>query len=444
MSSHQQKSSIPNDTIKQLDQFINASPSPWHAVEQAASLLNQQGYTRLDESSGWQLQHGGKYYVIRGESSIVAFSLPSQLDQIPRFNISAAHTDSPCLRIKPNPVIRKDDLSFLGVEVYGGLMIATCADRDLAMAGRVTVEQNGDLHNLLFRQSDASLRLPTLAIHLNREVNEQGLRFDKQTEIPLLCTQADLSDTLNFKSWLAELLNKDNQTSLPASAIESWDICVFDTQQGSRWGKSQEFYANSQLDNLASCHALLSGFLDTQAPDNQINILALFDHEEIGSQSFKGADGPFLGDVLQRLREHLKLSEDTYRASLAKSKMISADMSHAYHPSHSKFYEPEHKLKVNHGPAIKINANQRYASDAPSVAFFQQLCKKANVPYQLAIHRTDLACGSTLGPLASSQLGILTVDVGNPMWSMHSLRESCGTLDHHYLTRVITTFYQGG
>jgi aspartyl aminopeptidase len=418
--------------------YIDASPSPWHAVQTTAMALNANNFSELEEGQAWSLQPNGRYYVIRDDSSIIAFTVGAQSLAENGFRLIGAHTDSPGLRVKPKPDIQQGGINRVGVEVYGGALLATFADRDLSLAGRVHFQQNGELASQLVHFKQPFLRLPNLAIHMNPKVNTDGLKFNKQTELPLMLSIANqqLKSQTNIAGLLADTL------SIAADDISAWELHACDTQAGALYGLNSEFYANSQLDNLASCHAALSALLSEPALQaNQFNVCAFFDHEEIGSNSHKGADGSFLPDVLERIADSLAVSDEDYKRALSNSFMISADMAHAYQPNFPAAYEPEHKVLVNQGPVIKVNANIRYASNSASQAKFIQLCEQADVPYQTYSHRTDLGCGSTIGPMASAQLGINTVDVGCPMWAMHSIRESAGVLDHSYSTRVFSQFF---
>jgi len=312
--------------------------------------------------------------------------------------------------------------------------LATFTDRDLSLAGRVHIEQGGKLMSKLIHFKKPFLRLPNLAIHMNKKVNTDGLKLNKQTELPLLLSIS------NEQPPLIDLLA--TELNIDTNVISAWELHACDTQAGTLYGLNGEFYANSQLDNLASCHAGLSALLsDSSLNSNQFNVCAFFDHEEIGSNSHKGADGSFLPDVFERIAGSLSVSTEDYKRALSNSFMISADMAHAYQPNFPSAYEPDHKVLVNHGPVIKVNANIRYASNSASQSRFIQLCEQANVPYQQYSHRTDIGCGSTIGPMTSARLGINTVDVGCPMWAMHSIRESAGVQDHLYITRVFTQFF---
>lgn len=414
--------------------YIDDSPSPWHAVHTSEKALSENGFSELIEGDVWSLQRNGHYYVKRDDSSIIAFTVAANDLAQDGFRLIGAHTDSPGLRIKPKPDNKQHGVNRLGVEVYGGALLATFTDRDLSLAGRVHINQNGKLASKLIHFKKPFLRLPNLAIHMNPKVNTDGLKLNKQTELPLLLSIA--SDQPALVDLLAAELNVD------ACAISAWELHACDTQSGALYGLNEEFYANSQLDNLASCHAGLSALLsDASLNSSQFNVCAFFDHEEVGSNSHKGADGSFLPDVLERIAGSLEMSAEDYKRALSNSFMISADMAHAYQPNFPSAYEPEHKVLVNQGPVIKVNASIRYASNSASQARFIQLCEQADVPYQQYSHRTDIGCGSTIGPMTSARLGINTVDVGSPMWAMHSIRESAGVLDHQYITRVFTQFF---
>lgn len=412
--------------------FIDTSPSPWHAVDSAEQQLLQQGFVQLHEAERWQLQAGGKYFVSRGGSSIIAFVLGLQALPQSGFRIVGAHTDSPGLRLKPKAAYSSEGFARLGVEVYGGPILATFTDRDLSLAGRVHVRTAHGLQSRLLKFDRSMVRLPNLAIHMNREVNEQGLKLNKQNELPLIFSFAQ--DTMEASDRFTALLAEALQ--IKAVDIVTWEFNVFDTQKGSFWGADEEFVADSQLDNLASCHAALTALMASDPPD-ATSICALFDHEEIGSESATGAGGSFIADVLERITAQHNLDTEARRATFARSFFISADMAHAYHPNFPAAYEPQHKVMVNQGPVIKINANHRYSTGADTAAHFITLCESAGIPYQQYAHRTDLGCGSTIGPIVAANLGIASVDVGSPMWAMHSLRESAGVLDHGYMIAAL-------
>lgn len=435
-----QMNPIPQDAkaqAQQLLEFIDASPSPWHAVSSIESRLIDRGFIRLEEHQAWTLQSGGAYFVSRKGASIIAFRMGKNPVNESGFMIVGAHTDSPGLRLKPKAAFATDGIARLAVEVYGGPILATFTDRDLSLAGRVNVRNGQGFESHLVRFDQPLVRLPNLAIHMNREVNDQGLKLHKQNELPLIFGFG--KDTEIAAQVFLQLLEK--QLKVEPGQILNWEMNVYDTQQGVFWGADQEFIADSQLDNLASCHAGITALLQAET-SAATAVCALFDHEEVGSESTSGAGGSFIADVLARIAASQGLSEEMKLAAYAQSFFISADMAHAYHPNFPNAYEPGHKVMVNGGPVIKLNANQRYSSDADTSARFMLLCEKAGVPYQQYAHRTDLGCGSTIGPIVASNLGIASVDVGCPMWAMHSLRESAGVLDHHAMIKVLQAAFE--
>ena len=424
--------------VQHLLDFIDASPSPWHVIKSVEAQLASFNFKKLDETLSWSLESGGRYYVVRDESSVIIFVLGQKPLVETGFKMIGAHTDSPGLRIKPNAATGVDGLLRLGVEIYGGPILATFTDRDLSLAGRVNYKDtNNNIVSALINFDRPLLRLPNLAIHMNRTVNEEGLKLHKQNELPLILSA--LAQECLPQTYFSELLQE--QSACEAERILSWDLAVYDTQKGAFWGAENEFYANSQLDNLASCHAALQGLLDDTVLENEATLVcAFFDHEEIGSESNKGADGSFLGDVIKRISLVTENNKEDFTRALAKSFMVSADMAHAYQPNFPLAYDPDHKVFVNKGPVIKVNANQRYSTESVSQAMFVDWCEQAGVPYQKYSHRSDLACGSTIGPITSARLGIRSVDVGNPVWAMHSIRESAGVLDHGYMIKVMKKF----
>ncbi len=428
--------------VKELLDFIDESPSAFHAVKSIENRLLPFGFMPLKETEQWRLSPGGRYFVVRDDSSIIFFIAGKNKLIETGYKILGAHTDSPGLKIKPNAIKNSDGLLRLGVEVYGGPILATFTDRDLSLAGRISYKvAHGEIASQLVMFDQVLLRLPNLAIHMNRMVNEEGLKLHKQNELALILSTA-VEEQLSAK-YLHELIA--TTSGIEAEKILSWELNVYDTHKGRFWGDKQQFYTDSQLDNLASCHVGLQAMLN----ENSLNadstlVCAFFDHEEVGSESTKGADGSFLPDTLQRIAFSSDDSQENYQRALAKSFMISADMAHAYQPNFPSAYESEHKVTVNQGPVIKVNANQRYSSESISTAMFIQWCEQSNVPYQTYSHRTDIPCGSTIGPMTSAKLGVRTVDVGNPMWAMHSIRESAGVDDHGYMIKVISTFFADG
>ena len=428
----------PHEQIQDLLDFIDASPSPWHVVKNLEEQLKPLQFNKLDESCEWHLQPGARYYVVRDDSSIIAFVLGNKPLLETGFKIVGAHTDSPGLRVKPNASNVKDNFLRLNVEVYGSPILATFTDRDLSFAGRICFKDDqGRIDSQLVKFDKPLLRLPNLAIHMNRAVNEDGLKLHKQNELPLILSTLSAECSVDG---FATLLQQ--QSGVDPARLLSWDLAVYDTQKGVFWGKDGEFYSDSQLDNLAMCHAGLQALSDETVLTGDNTVLcAFFDHEEIGSESKQGASGSFLPDVLQRIALASHPDFQDYARILAQSFLVSADMAHAFQPNFPNAYDHDHKVIVNQGPVIKTNSNHRYSSESVSEARFIDWCNRADVPYQRYSHRCDLPCGSTIGPITSAKLGIRSVDVGNPMWAMHSIRESAGVFDHDFMIRVMRTFF---
>jgi len=417
--------------------YIGQSPSPWHAVTSTCARLERAGFEPLDEAEAWRIEPGRAYYVVRDGSSIIAFRTGRGSLAEHGVRVIGAHTDSPGFRVKPNAAHERGNLQRVAVEIYGGPIIPTFADRDLTLAGRVLLKGDNGIQSRLVHFRKPLLRLPTPAIHLNREVNTQGLRFEAQDELPLLLSadQIGLPAAEHFRALLAE------QCDVEPADIGSWELAVADTQPGAFFGANDEFIASPQLDNLASCHAGLEALLSADDPQG-LTMCAFFDHEEVGSQSFKGADGTFLSDVLERVFAGLGADDETRRRALARGMVFSVDMAHAWHPNFTRYYDDEHRVYVNHGPVIKLNAKQRYSTDGVGEAFAAALAERVNVPIQKYIHRNNLPCGSTIGPITAGRLGIRSVDLGNAMWSMHSLRESAGAADQKMMIDLLTAFFK--
>ena len=407
-----------------------APGTPWRAPRRACWRRVTPG---LKRNARWQLAAGGRYYVVRGGASMIAFVQGSKPIAEAGFRIVGAHTDSPGFRVKPKAALAGDGIARLAVEVYGGPILATFTDRDLSLAGRVVLRTAASQTTRLLRFERPLLRLPNLAIHMNRDVNEQGLKLNKQTELPLILGQ--LGEGEDAEAQLRKLLADAAQPDGAADLL-SWELAVYDVQKGCLWGANEEFIASRQLDNLASCYAALTALIATKQPAATC-VTALFDHEEVGSESAAGAGSSFITDVLARISAHAKLDEEDRQRAMARSFFISADMAHAYNPNFPNAYEPGHKVRVNGGPVIKTNANQRYTTNAETAARFIGFCEQAGVPYQQYAHRSDLGCGSTIGPIVASQLGVASVDVGSPMWAMHSARESAGVHDQAYMIAAL-------
>lgn len=411
--------------------YIDRSPTPFHAVTEIKQMLKKHGFVELDEANAWDLAGGGRFYVTRNDSSLVAFVLGGKPPETAGFKIIGAHTDSPNLRLKPNPVFEKNGYIQLGVEVYGGVLLSTWTDRDLSLAGRVVLRSQ---EICLLKINRPLLRIPQLAIHLNRSVNEKGLILNQQTHLAPILTLGKSKEVL--KELVAE------EIKCKPSAIASMELSLYDVQPASFAGLEGEFLFAPRLDNLASCHAATLALLQSEGEGPATRVLAFFDNEEVGSETAQGSGSPFLKDVLERILLSSKKTREALMRSLARSVFVSADMAHAVHPNYSEMHDVNHMPMLNKGPVIKTNAGQRYATDGMSSAHFESLCERIGVTAQKFVMRSDLACGSTIGPITAANLGIRTVDVGNPMLSMHSAREMAGTKDHWDLIKVFKEFFR--
>jgi len=419
--------------LERLLDFLKRSPTPWHAVAAMAERLEQAGYRHLEESQPWQLAPGERVYVTRNDSSIVALQLPAQgLDAL---RMIGAHTDSPGLRLKPNAARTAAGWLQLGVEVYGGALLAPWFDRDLGLAGRVHLRHaDGRLEGRLLHVDRPVAIIPSLAIHLDREANN-GRAVNAQTEMAPVFLQggegADLERLL--REWI------EVQHGIRDAEILDFELGFYDLQPPSRVGVNGELIASARLDNLLSCFIGLEALLDSDG--SQGALLVANDHEEVGSASACGAQGPFLGDVLKRVNAQLgEAGDEGYVRLIQASRMISCDNAHALHPNFPDKHDAAHGPALNGGPVIKVNASQRYATTSATSALFRDLCREAEVPVQTFVTRADMACGSTIGPITATELGVPTLDVGVPQWAMHSIRETAGSADVEYLTRALTAF----
>ena len=415
-----------------LIDFLKASPTPFHAARNLAQRLQAAGYKALDEREPWHTEAGGRYYVTRNDSSIIAFRLGNRAPLDGGLRLVGAHTDSPCLRVKPQPELQRQGFFQLGVEVYGGALLAPWFDRDLSLAGRVTFREGGKVQSLLIDFQLPIAVIPNLAIHLNREAN-QGWAINPQNELPPILAQVSGDDKLDFRALLTERLAEEHGVS--ADAVLDYELSFYDTQSAAVIGLNQEFIAGARLDNLLSCYAGLQALLAAEGDESCV--LVCTDHEEIGSCSACGADGPFLEQVLRRV---LPEGGDFVRC-IQKSLLVSADNAHGVHPNYADKHDANHGPKLNAGPVIKVNSNQRYATNSETAGFFRHLCLAEEVPVQSFVVRSDMGCGSTIGPITASQLGVRTVDIGLPTFAMHSIRELAGSQDLAHLVKVLTAFY---
>jgi aspartyl aminopeptidase len=415
--------------------FLQRSTSPFHAVANMAHLLEQAGFSPLQEADTWQTQPGRGYYVARNDSSLIAFRTGSGALPETGLRMVGAHTDSPCLKVKPQPELVKNGYFQLGVEVYGGALLNPWFDRDLSLAGRISFRNRaGQVRSTLMDFVDPVAVIPSLAIHLDREVN-QNRSINAQLHLPPLLWPVTGDDARpDFRSLLLEALHR-LQPEQQVDRVLDFELCLYDTQPPALVGLERDFIASARLDNLLSCYTGLQALL--QAQGEQTALLVCTDHEEVGSSSHCGADGPFLKSVLERL---CASPQDLTRA-LHHSLLISADNAHAVHPNYADRHDENHGPQMNAGPVIKINANQRYASTSETSAVFRHLAQQLDVPVQSFVVRSDQACGSTIGPITASGLGVKTLDVGVPQLAMHSIRELAGTRDAFQLYRVLQAFF---
>jgi aspartyl aminopeptidase len=419
--------------IQDLGTYVSASPSSFHAVHEAGRRLAAAGFVRLDEREPWHAG-AGKFFIIR-DGALIAWVVPEGAGPTTGFNILGAHTDSPSFKLKPKPTTGAHGWLQAGVEIYGGPLLNSWLDRELQLAGRLAM-LDGTEH---LAATGPLLRFPQLAIHLDRAVND-GLTLDKQRHMNPVW---GLGNPADF-DLLKVLAGSVQDASVDPAQIGGYDVVIADTQPPAVFGASGEFFASGRLDNLSSTHAGLVALIahGSGASGGPIAVLAAFDHEEIGSNSRSGACGPILEDVLVRISDGLGASAGQRRQAVAASFCVSADAGHAVHPNYAERHDPANHPVLNGGPLLKINANQRYATDAPGAAAWARLCGEAGVPYQEFVSNNAIPCGSTIGPLTATRLGIRTLDVGVPLLSMHSARELCGVQDPWRLAAVTELFYR--
>ncbi len=433
--------------VNGLLKFIQNSPTPFHAVENMADILRQHGFKALNEADAWSIESlpliGESYYVTRNDSSIIAFQLNQPLTEN-GFRMLGAHTDSPCLKVKPNPEIINNNYLQLGVEVYGGALLNPWFDRDLSLAGRVSfLNKEGAIENQLIDLQKAIATIPSLAIHLDKEANENHA-IDKQMHLPPVLMKLPEGGNqenagADFKTILLKIINANSSgpdgSGARAIKILDYELSFYDVQAPAVIGLHDDFIASARLDNLLSCYTGLMALIES---GNQKNtLLVCTDHEEVGSMSAAGAQGSFLKSVLERLTTN----DESCARMLANSLMISADNAHGVHPNYADKHDANHGPILNDGPVVKVNANQRYATTSETGAMFKHLCELADVPVQSFVVRSDMACGSTIGPITASETGVKTVDVGVPTFAMHSVRELAGRWDAFYLYRTLKQFY---
>ncbi len=401
--------------------FLDASPTPFHVTRNMAMMCENAGFIKLDESDKWSLEVGQKYYVTRNDSSIIAFTYPGSDEYV----MMGAHTDSPNLKLKPSPVIEKNGLVQLGVEPYGGLLLNPWFDRDLSIAGKVVYENfQGDIEEMLIDVQKPMAVIPSLAIHLDDKANKDRT-VNKQTDIVPIITTEDF----DFDIWIEWALSKEGVRE--CKKLLSHELSLYDTQKASFVGLHDDFIASARLDNLLSCYVSLITICSTDVSEPYLMVCS--DHEEVGSESTVGAAGSFLESVLRRMTPDFESFTQLTRKSL----MVSCDNAHAIHPNYASKHDENHAPLINKGVVVKVNANQRYASNSKTISRFMMAAQKQGLSLQEFVTRSDMGCGSTIGPITATRLGIDTLDVGMPTFAMHSIRELAGSKDAHQLYKIL-------
>lgn len=419
--------------------FIYESPTAFHAVESIKKRLDEKGFRELLAEEKWKLQKGGKYYVTKNNSCIAAFIVGNGNPCKNGFKIVGAHNDSPTFRIKPKPeIISEDKYVKLNTEVYGGAILSTWFDRPLAMAGRVALKGT-DLLNPVMKLVNINkpiLIIPNLAIHMNRDVNK-GFDINRQKDtLPLLCM---VNEKLEKDQYLLRLLA--DELNVNTEDILDFDLYLYEFEKGCIMGLNNEFISSGRLDDLQMVHAGLEALINSPVGD-ATNVLICYDNEEVGSRTKQGADSETLSHILERIVLAMGEGREEFFMSLAESFLISCDSAHAVHPNEGEKADPTNRPLINAGPTIKFAANQSYTSDSNSGAVYEQICKKAGVPVQKFVNRSDMSGGSTIGPISSSHLDIRSVDMGTPILAMHSIRELGGVSDHYYTEKSFEEFYK--
>lgn len=420
------------EKVQDLINFIDASPSCYHSVNTIKERLEKEGYIHLLDASAWNVVKGGKYYTTKGDSSIIAFNVGEDLSDL-GFHIVASHSDSPSFKVKPQCDYSNPKYMKLNTEPYGGMIMSTWLDRPLSIAGRVLVKNENTISAKLVDFGENFCMIPNVCIHMNREVNT-GYKFNPQVD--LLPVLGSKKEGITFKSLLA------NRVGCEENAILGQDLFLYPSVQSTVWGLDKEFVSAPRLDDLECAYTSLCAFVEAGVTNNNINVFACFDNEEVGSATKQGAASTFLYDTLQRAVASLGLSQEDYLRGIANGMIVSADNAHAVHPNHGELSDANNQCYMNSGITIKHNAAQSYTTDGLSNAVFADICNSVNVPVQYFTNRSDLRGGGTLGSISSSQISILSVDIGLPQLAMHSCYETAGVKDVDYMIEALTAFYK--
>ena len=427
------------DFAKNLIDFIYESPTAFNFVETSRKLLDENGFCELDFLDEWKLKENGKYYITKNLSSLVAFTINSNNTCEEGFRIIGSHSDSPCFKIKPNPEMTCENRYLkLNTECYGGPILSTWLDRPLSLAGRVCLKSDNVLkpNEKIININKPVCIIPNLAIHLNRSVNE-GYAFNKQKD--MLPFVGVLNETLEKDDFLINLIS--NELKVDKEDIIDFDLFLYEYEKGKLIGIGEEFISSSRLDNLSMAHASLNALINSKNSKG-INVVAVFDNEEVGSSTKQGADSNMLLNILERICISLSKNREDFLKSIYSSFMISADLAHAVHPNLGEKHDPVNRPIIGAGPVIKINANQAYTSDSYSTSVYKSICKESNIKYQEFVNRSDERGGSTIGPISSTHIDIPSVDVGSPIFAMHSIRELGSVSDHFNIYKTFLKFFE--
>ncbi|MDC7301398.1 M18 family aminopeptidase [Agathobacter ruminis] len=429
--------------MEELIRLLNRGVTPFHVVDACVERLEQAGFTGIAYDREWNLQAGGKYYVNHHGSALFAFTVGTEYRTGQMVRMAAAHTDYPTLRIKPAPDFKTKSYAQINVEVYGGPILNTWLDRPLGVAGRVAIKSADPFapEMCYFESGRPILTIPNLAIHMNRDVNK-GVELNPQTDmIPLLgLVDKEEADHDYFMEYLAGELSKQLGHPVQKDAILDYELYLYCTEEAQMVGIRSELLSSPRLDNLTSCHSLVSAMIESTRKDG-INLIQLADHEEVGSTSKQGAASILLHDMLRRILRSLGASEDAIDAAAYDAMLVSADVAHAVHPNKVSKADPQVQPQMGKGLCIKQAASQSYATDAQTIAIFAGICEKANVPYQRFVNRSDMRGGSTLGAIASALTPVKTLDIGIPILAMHSARELMGAKDIESLTDAMKAYF---